>query len=298
MWTNIGMLVFNVFLNYVLIFGRLGFPEMGIKGAALSSVLSSVLNFIIYFSIIIFKKGYRQKYNSLSAWRFNPKLIFRLIKYGFPNGLQFFLDMIGITIFVFLVGRMGTVSLAATNIAFNISNFSFMPMIGFGIAISILVGRAIGAKDVESAEFCTYSGFHMTFLYMVTIALLFIIVPKIFIMPFAANVDMDVANYKDMFADAIILLRFVAFYCIFDTMNIIFGSAIKGAGDTRFVVIVIGLLTVFLMIIPSYFGIFVFKLSLIGVWVIPTLYAVVLGFIFLMRFRHGAWKRMSVIEHH
>ena len=293
MWTNVGMLVFNVIANYILIFGRFGFPEMGIKGAAISSVISSVLNFVIYFAII-FKKDYRLKYNSLSAWRFNPKLIYRLLKFGLPNGFQFLLDMIGMTIFIFLVGRMGTSSLAATNIAFNIGNFSFMPMIGLGIAVSILVGRSIGAKNIKNAEFCTYSGFQMTGLYMLTIALLFVFVPKIFIMPFAANVDM--ADYQDMFTQAAILLRFVAFYCLFDTMNIIFASAIKGAGDTRFVVLVLGLATVLFMIIPSYFAFFVFKLSLLGVWVIPTLYVVVLGIIFWLRFRNGAWKRMSVIE--
>jgi len=93
-----------------------------------------------------------------------------------------------------------------------------------------------------------------------------------------------------------VLLRFVAIYSLFDTMNIIFASAIKGAGDTRYVMYVITGVSVFVLALPSYIAIDVLGLGIYAGWTIVSVYVIVMGVLFLNRFRKGAWKAMRVIE--
>lgn len=293
MWVNVSATAINLVMDYALIFGNWGFPSLGIKGAGIATVISACFSFITYL-ILIMRPSYNRLYRTRKGWRIDPSLFTRLMKFGLPSGIQFFLDITGITIFILLIGRLGTINLAASNIAFNINTLAFMPMIGTGIAISVMVGQYLGKGQPDLAEASTYSGFHLTTVYMGTVALLYVLIPDIFLEPFAAQADMErFATIRDT---AVILLRFVALYSLFDTMNIIFASAIKGAGDTRFVMYMITIVSSLIMVIPSYIAIIVLDSGLYVGWSFATVYIITLGFIFLLRFRGGRWKSMLVIE--
>lgn len=293
MWVNTFGTAVNLVLDYALIFGKWGLPEMGIKGAAIATVLAGFISFALYM-VLMSDKDQNQKYHTLRGWRFDKDAFGRLLRYGFPSGVQFFLDMAGFTLFVLIIGRLGTVSLAATNIAFNISTLAFMPMIGFGIAVSVLVGQYLGGNKPDLAQKSVFSGFYMTFAYMLCIAVTYVAVPQIFVAPFASQADPE--SFDEIYALTVILLRFVAVYSIFDTMNIIFASAIKGAGDTRFVMLMIILISSVVLVIPAYIAIVVFDYGIMAGWSIASTYVVVLGLSFFLRFRGGKWKAMRVIE--
>jgi MATE family multidrug resistance protein len=293
MWVNTCATVVNLVLDYALIFGAWGFPELGIQGAAIATVFSGTFSFCVYLALIS-RKAYNEKYHTLKGWRPEGELFVRLLHFGLPSGLQFFLEMVGFTVFILLVGRLGTNSLAATNIAFNINTLAFMPMIGCGIAVSVLVGQYLGGNKPDLAQRSAYSGFHMTFLYMVSIAAAYVLVPDIFVAPFAAQANPQ--RMAEIYGLAVILLRFVAVYSVFDTMNIIFASAIKGAGDTRFVMFMILILSVFVLVLPAYIAIVILGYGLTIAWGIGAAYVIVLGFVFYLRFRGGRWKTMRVIE--
>jgi MATE family multidrug resistance protein len=293
MWVNVSATVINLVMDYALIFGRWGFPSLGMEGAGIATVISACFSFISYLFLIM-RPSYNRLYNTLKGWKMDASLFMRLMKFGLPSGIQFFLDITGITIFILLIGRLGTINLAASNIAFNINTLAFMPMIGTGIAISVMVGQYLGKGQPDLAETSTYSGFHLTTVYMGIIALLYVTVPNIFLEPFAAQAD--AARFDTIRDIAVILLRFVAFYSLFDTMNIIFASAIKGAGDTRFVMYMITIISSLIMVIPSYITIIVLDMGLYVGWSFATFYIITLGFIFLFRFRGGKWKSMLVIE--
>ena len=161
------------------------------------------------------------------------KAFFALLRFGLPSGVQFFIDMVGFTGFILLVGRLGRNELAATNLAFNVNTIAFMPMIGIGITVSVLVGQALGRNDPALARAGVRSAIDMTLLYMGVVAALCVVVPRLFRLPFAAaSAPEQFAAIADL---TVVLLRFVAIYTLFDAGNIIFSSAIKGAGDTRFV---------------------------------------------------------------
>jgi MATE family multidrug resistance protein len=215
------------------------------------------------------------------------------MRFGFPSGVQFFIDIAGLTMFIFFVGRIGPDYLAATNIAFNINTVAFQPMIGTGIAISVLVGQKLGRNHPGLAERSVWSGFHITFLYMATIAALYILVPDIFLGPYLSGTEYSIGTIYEI---TIVLLRFVAFYSLFDAFTIVFASAINGAGDTRFVMTVISLLSIFVLVIPSYTAIVFLGEGIYTAWVIATVYVSLLGVIFWIRFNGGKWKRMRVIE--
>jgi MATE family multidrug resistance protein len=130
---------------------------------------------------------------------------------------------------------------------------------------------------------------------MSLIALTYFFFPEIYIFPFAAKADPE--GFVLIREFTIILLKFVAIYSIFDTLNLVFASAIKGAGDTRFVMMMGFFLSLLLLVIPSYIAVVVMGRGLYTAWGIASLYISLLGFSYLIRFLSGKWKTMKVIEH-
>lgn len=293
MWINFIATFTNIIFDYLLIFGHFGFPELGIKGAAIATVMSACVSFIIYL-VIIMRPEFCTKFCTSSRRKFDLHLLRRLIRFGLPNGVQFFLDIAGFTAFLMLIGQLGRDSLAATNITFNINNLAFMPMIGFGIAVSVMVGQYLGEDQPALAQKSAFSGFHITIIYMSLMAILYLTHPDIFIRPFVAGSTGD--EMESIRNTVVILLKFVALYSIFDTLNIIFAAAIKGAGDTRFVMWMISILSVTVLVVPTYLALIVWKKSIFVGWAIITVYIISLGMVFLLRFLSGRWKNMRVIE--
>jgi len=280
-------------MDYALIFGAWGFPELGIKGAGIATVLAGCFSLLAYL-FLVSRRVHDRTFHTLKGWKPEKELFLRLIRFGLPSGVQFFLEMAGFTVFILLVGRLGITSLAATNIAFNINTLAFMPMIGCGMAISVLVGQYLGKDRPDLAQKSVFSGFHITFVYMAAIAGAYVLIPHVFVLPFAAQADPE--RFAEIYHLTVILLRFIAVYSIFDTMNIIFASAIKGAGDTRFVMLTIVILSLVVMVIPAYAAVVILKLGLMASWIIVSAYIIILGLVFLCRFLGGKWKTMRVIE--
>jgi len=294
MWVNLGGALVNCFFNYLWIFGNWGFPEWGIFGAALASILAPWLMSIFYFSLLFLPRN-RTKYSSLSAWRFDPDLFRRLIRYGFPSGLQFMTDVSAFTIFILLIGRIGAVELAASNIAFAVNHLVFMPMVGLAIGTSVLVGRYLGANKPDLAARSTTHAFQLTLTYMSGFALLLLSFPGFFIACF------DPGNSSEDFAEisrlARHLLYFVAAYSTLDATNIIYTAALKGAGDTRFVLLIMIVVSLSCMVVPVLISCVLLGGGIYIAWFFLWLWVVVLAGAFYWRYRAGHWRGMRVIEH-
>lgn len=293
MWVNMVATAFNIVLDYLMIFGNFGFPRMGVKGAAIATVLAGATSAILFFNFLL-KRSNRETYGILKGMYFDKDLFLRLVKFGFPAGVQFFIDVLGFTLFLMFVGRYGKIELAATNIAFNINTLAFMPMIGFGIAVSVMVGQALGNNRADEAEYATWSAVQLASVYMLSIATCYLLFPRLFLQPF--GVAGDAEAFEQIYDYGVVLLRFIAVFTISDALAIIFSSAIKGAGDTRFVMKSIFIASWGLLVIPTYVAVVVLKWSLFSAWAIATIYITSLGIIFFLRFRAGKWKKMLVIE--
>ncbi|MGE5531388.1 MAG: MATE family efflux transporter [Bacteroidota bacterium] len=293
MWINISITLVNVLLDYLLIFGFHGLPRLGIIGAGWATVISSALGTVVFLMIFIFGADGR----TYDVWRgrsFDRELFLRLLRFGAPSGLHFMLDLLAWSIFILMVGRLGIVALGATNLAFQINSVVFMPMTGFAIATATLVGQRLGQDDPRLAARTTWSAFQMTFAYMSSIALLYVLIPNVFLVPFGAKADP--AQFAVVQETAVIMLRFVALYSLFDGANLIFSAALKGAGDTLFVMVVSSSLSMSLMVLPTWLICRDGKGSVWNAWIALTSFICVLAFCFVWRFLQGKWRTMRVVE--
>jgi MATE family multidrug resistance protein len=284
-------LTVNAVLAYVLIFGHWGFPALGIVGAGWATVAGSATSAALALTLL-FRRKYREVYQTLAGWRLDLDLFRRLMRFGLPNGVQWMLDALAFTMFIFLVGRLGDVELAATNIAFSINMVAILPMFGLAQAVTILVGQRLGQDRPDVAERSTWTGFRLAWLYITTVAVLYLVTPEFFLY-FFRNEEPG----KGLLVAALVpvLLRFVAVYSVFDSLNLVFSFALRGAGDTRFVTIVALGLAWPIMVIPTWAA-WYFGWGLYWAWAFASAYIIALGFTFLLRFRTGKWKTMRVIE--
>jgi MATE family multidrug resistance protein len=283
----------NVVLDYLLIFGKAGFPEMGVVGAALATVLSQVAGSVVYL-VLILRPEFRRTYRTLSGWRPEPGLVVRLVRFGSPTGLQYSLEILAFAIFMVIVGRIGTVELAASGIAFNLNMIVFAPMLGLAIAVSSLVGRHLGADQPDVAERAVRSAFGMSLVYMAACGLLYVLGAPLLLAPYAAGADPAVWPRIGEVATA--LLRFVAVYSIFDMMNIIHAGGLRGAGDTFYPMVLTLVLAGLAMLVPAWVGCVLLGGGVYLAWAAASLYVVLLGLLMRRRFRAGRWKGLRVIE--
>jgi MATE family multidrug resistance protein len=212
-----------------------------------------------------------------------------------PSGIQFFLEIFGFTFFIQMLGRLGDMELAVSNIVLSIEMLAFLPMVGFHIGNATLVGQAIGRGRPEDGVYSTTSALHITMAYMMLLAAFFVLSPEPLLNLFRAGTHTP-EEFAEITSLGVILMRFVAVFCFFDAMNLIFSSAIKGAGDTRFIMWTIAAISLGTMIIPTYLAIEVFDAGIYTAWFLVTLYGCLLGVAFMLRYRQGKWKKMRVIE--
>jgi MATE family multidrug resistance protein len=282
----------NALLAYTLIFGHFGLPPLGIAGAGWATVAGSSVSALLGLTLML-RPCYRKEFATLTGWRLDRALFLRLLRFGLPNGLQWSLEALAFTVFLFLVGRLGEAELAATNIAFSINLVAILPMFGMAQAIQILVGRRLGEERPEIAERTTWTGFRLTWLYMSGIALLYVLAPGAFLWFFRG--EAGGANWDRVAMLVPVLLRFVALYCLFDSVNLIFSFALRGAGDTRYVTAVSLLLAWPVMVAPTWAAWYC-AWGLYWAWAFASAYVISLALVFLLRFRAGKWKSMRVIE--
>ena len=290
---NVAATAVNIVLDYGLIFGKWGLPAWGIRGAAWATNLAEVFAALVFCALLL-QERYRREFATLSGWRFDRALFGRLLRFGGPNGVNFMLDMMSFSLFILIVGRAGVLELTATNLAFNINTLAFMPLLGAGIAVSTMVGQRLGQNRPEAAAYATWSGLHLAQLYMGTMALAYFTVPQWFLMPYgigASGEDFEAA--REM---ALLLLNIVALYCLFDAGYIIFTAALKGAGDTRFILFAALAAGWLVMLIPAYAAHVLFDASLYVLWGFLCAYIITASGIFYWRFRQGKWMQMRVIE--
>jgi multidrug resistance protein, MATE family len=237
----------------------------------------------------------RDRFGTWKNRGFDRELFGRLMRYGMPSGIQFFLEVFGFTFFIQMLGRLGDLELAASNIVLSIETLVFLPMVGFHIGNATMVGQAIGREEPDGGVEATTSALHITLSYMMPLAAVFIFMPEPLLSLFQTS-GQHADHYGEIMELGVVLMRFVAVFCFFDALNLIYSGAIKGAGDTRFIMWTIGAVCLGLMILPVYVAVEILGAGLYTVWTFATLYACALGIAFMLRYRQGVWKRMRVIE--
>ena len=286
--------LFNIPLDYALINGIWIFPEWGILGAGIATVMSWSLVTLI-FAVLVFTKKNERVFKVLTHRAVEADLFGRLMRYGIPSAIQFSLDIFAFTFFIFMVGRIGKIQLAATNMVFSINSLAFMPMMGFSLGTSTLVGQALGRNRVNDAVAATKATIHIVLGYIFLLFILFLFLPQPMLELFRPR-HLAPENFAPIIEMGIILLRFVAAYIFFDALYMVFIGVLKGAGDTRFIMCSIGVLSLVIMILPIYIGVEVFGAGLYYAWSCTISFVFCLFVVSFWRYFQGRWKHLRVID--
>ena len=286
----IGAIV-NGVLDYAWIYGKWGFPAWGIEGAGWATVVGSWVSAFIALAMFLQTK-YRKEFNTLAGWRLDLGLFRRLMRFGLPSGMQYCMEALAFTIFLIILGQVGTTELSATSIVFTINMTAIVPMLGLAQGVSVLVGQRLGQDRPDLAARSTILGVGWCLLYTVGAAFIFVAVPGPLMWFFR---DDDPARWAVVAPLVPALLRFVAVYCLFESVSLILSSALRGAGDTRFVSVVTLIFSWTIMVLPT-IAAREAGWGLYPMWYFATCYLVVLSVVFVWRYRQGKWKLMRVIE--
>lgn len=292
MFVNLFIAVTNGLLNWLLIFGQGPFPELGIAGAAWGTVLAQMLGSVLYIGWMR-RDPDAVRYPFRRECRVDTSLLSRMTRFGLPNGVQYSVDIAAYLLLLVFIGRIGSRELAATNLAFNLNSLAFIPLFGIGTAVTTLVGRRIGEGQPRLAIRTTWLAFGLAALYNAAWALVYLFAQDAILAPFARY--SDPAAFAELRPIVQTLLVYVVLYLYFDAMAVIFGSATRGAGDTRFSLIFTGVVLWTVMVLPVWLiqrsgG------SLYACWRVMIVQLMIMGSGFLLRFLQGHWLTMRVIE--
>lgn len=320
----------NVVLDYILIFGLFGFPEWGTAGAALASSIAISLKLIvlIYFAWPDLARGVARsrqpstgrldsidqliadlpKTSTLVNESTNPlshrevrsspvvqwKLMKQLIDYGWPAGVSVVAESWSFMIIMMIVGQLGEQAAAATTLALGVNIIAFIPLVGLGTAVGVLVGKYLVTEERDTARRIVFSGLLIGIAYSLIYVVLYGGFPDLAMTVY--TYDVDPARFEEMRPILRPLLYFIAGYCVFDAFQIVYVGALKGAGDTYFVLgghIVAGASTVIGALIVRYLTGWN---SLYYWWGAITFWVVLLAVIFTGRYLQGGWQNKRVID--
>ncbi|MDR0734398.1 MAG: MATE family efflux transporter [Elusimicrobiota bacterium] len=290
MWVSLWGNIVNVALSYAMIFGKFGFPEMGIAGAAWSTVIGS-FSITLIFLCMILSPRVRKKFRTHRLFGFHAPSARRLVKYGLPNGFGFFMDIFSFSVFAFFTGNIDKISLAASNIVLTLQSIIFMPLLGLAIAGQILMGQYVGRRQTDYGVKTTFTALKIGACYVILISIMFLSAPRFFTGMFAGG-----AFSADM---ALILDRTVPLMwmlCVFvwgDLTYLVFGDAIRGAGDTRFHMKAMACCAL-LLICGSWLIVGVLGGGIIAAWLWITFYAGATGAVMAWRFFSKRWQGIDI----
>jgi MATE family multidrug resistance protein len=285
-------LAINVVLAYGWISGHWGFAALGIAGAGWATVYGSTASAVLALGLML-RPPHRARHATASGWRLEGALLRRLLRFGAPNGVVVALETLAFALFTLFVGRLGTVPAAATTVAFTLNLLVYMPVLGLGQAVGVLVGQRLGENRPDLAEGTTWIGLRVALLLTTVAVALYLLAPAPLVKLFES--ETHGADGEAVAALAPVLLRFVAIYALFDSTNVVFSFALRGAGDTRFVSAASLAISWGVLVVPVWLAC-TRGWGLYWAWGFASAYSIVLAFALLLRFRQGAWKDMRVIE--
>lgn len=297
--------IVNLVLNYLLIFGKFGFPRMEVAGAAWATVIATGLQMGVLL-LMFLSPSLDREFKTRSQYALDGQKVRELVRIGWPAGLSFFLDVFNWGVFTsFLVGRCGETQMAAHNVAINFLHLIFMPAVGLNHALAPIVGQWIGRGDIPMAKARTHTAIRIAICYMVMAGLCFAIFARPLTRTFFST-DPQVVEL------AAVILFLAAFYQGFDAVSIVVLGALRGAGDTRWVMWAMSIgAYLFFLPLSSFLCLHTLPLSWIpgvpagwslpglgweakGAWLGATVYTIALSGVVFWRFQSEGWRHIQI----
>ena len=291
---KIGTCILSVPLNYAMIFGKCFFPAMGITGAGLA--VSAAGGFSFLFALSAFLLQDQKKWPSRSAFRFRFDIVKKLFLFGAPGGLQTNLRSAGFACVLLFFGCLGDVSMTAAGMAMTINLVAFVPLLGLMDSTSVLTGKYIGERELETAEKISKRSIRLLSLYFLFIAVLYFSVPELLIRVFSPKTGTGI-RIEEVLPLVKVILALQVFQNFYDGKRFLTSGALRGAGDTG-VPLLLAIVSVWMIQVPMTFLLTkVFPSPVYIAWAGGiTFYVVCDALIVDWRKRSGAWKKIKVVE--
>lgn len=291
-----GVLI-NIALSYALVFGHWGLPAMGIAGAALGTVIATAITLILFLGFY-FRPAIAQLYGVAQSWMIDMGILRKFVRYGFPSGLESFMNVVTFNLFMLMFQNYGTREGAAMAIVFNWDLMSFISMIGLHIAVMSLAGRYIGSGESQNLNRVIAAGFSIALTVTVMFAITFATLATALVGVF----DTGSEDFEQISVLAEAMMLGLACYVIADGINLVASGVLRGAGDTRWLMFA-SVSVHWAMLVAQVFIIKVWQLGPMVSWWTFVAMLVCLAGLYLSRLRWGAWRspdRLAklVSEHH
>ena len=299
--------IVNVYLNAGLIYGSEGvklffsenvpaltflshlwqwttFPAMGVKGAAIATVVASLWMFV-HYGLYLFSKQIKSRFAVLSL-SVDGEMMNRQLRLAAPQGLQEVFIAAGWSMFYKIVGMIGLIELATTELLFTIMHASFMPALGVGQACSTLVSKYMGENKINKSEASIKESIRLAEYIMGVMGLSFILFPKYYLFIFTDD--------PEILRMGIFGLRMIGAVQFLDAIGFVLWFALSGAGNTLFPAVVESCLTWGVIVLGSYvFGV-VLGLGFKALWLLFPIYMGLFAGIMIWKIRKGDWKNIQI----
>lgn len=264
--TKVGMVsiiasnIFNIVFNYLLIFGKLGFPEMGLIGAGLSTFFSRLL----MLGILIYEVHWSPKFkcifsaNNAVSGRIEKETLQKLCKIGIPSALQLGMEQAAFSIAVVMVGWIGTLELAAHQIVNTVSTLGYLMFYGMSAAVMIRVGHFYELKQTREIRGAVHAGLKIQAVMVGTLMVMLLLFRKY--IPLIFTNDQKLVELA-----ALVLFPLVA-YQVSDMLQILLSNALRGMQDVKFTAWAAAFCYIILTLSVAYIFGFVLEWGIIGIW--------------------------------
>lgn len=234
MWATLLANVINVILNYLLIYGKLGFPELGIVGAAIGTLISRIVMLLFIWLLLKSKRKFQPYVTNLNFRIIKQTAIKKIVSLGVPSALQMFFEVAIFTSAIWLSGVLGSNAQAANQIALKLSSLTFMVGMGLSVAAMIRVGNQKGLQNFKELRRVAFSIFLLTIIIEIIFAAIFVACHNIFPDLFVNyNNIADLNNTMEVVRIASGLLLIAAVFQISDGIQVVVLGALRGLQDVK-----------------------------------------------------------------
>ena len=277
--------VINVILNYLLIYGKFGFPEMGLNGAGVGTLMSRIAMPILFFVYFIKTPGLKKYFVLAYHESFSKQKIISLLKIGIPIAFQIIVEIIAFSIGAIMMGWLGEVALAAHQVAIGLATITYMISLGISQANTIRISHQMGVKDYNALKMAAFASTHLVLVFMSVMGIVFILARNI--LPYLFTVDTEVIKIASE------LLIIAAIFQVFDGLQVVMLSTLRGMADVRFPMFFAFFAYLVLGIPVSYILAFKVMIGPQGIWFGYLVGLGTAGILFYLRFQHNLKKEQK-----
>ncbi len=270
--------VVNIIINYLFIFGKFGFPEMGLVGAGIGTMVSRLFMALLFIIYIYKLQKFKKYFIEARKQVFSVEKITSILKIGIPIGFQIIVELLAFGIGAIMMGWLGEIPLAAHQVAIGLASFTYMISLGVSQANTIRVSHQMGVKDYKSLRMAALASTQLVLAFMLIMGGVFVVARNY--LPLMFTLDRAVIDI------AAGLLIIAAIFQVFDGLQVVMLSTLRGIADVKFPMFIAFFAYLLVGIPTSYILTFVFNMGPQGIWYGYLVGLGTAGILFYFRFKY------------